>query len=263
MCNPRQVLIYLARCIEEAWRRTVEQTASASGAVAEVAHLTADVPLAEEMGDMALEMLERVLAGEYPGFEPWSRDDRGCYWRELDGVTLRYDPAGSQLTIEAHLEQLVTTEARGAAEAAGVTVGEVSVEAVGRYYSDGWGGRTEERATAEAQAEAERKLAEAVETLHREQNRTAIEAAEAQAQIEAQVAAQAMLARRQAEVRAALRAQLQASLARAEERVYHVVNRAVGEAYRQTLRRLVLENGGRVLVDEESGSVINMELELY
>ncbi len=45
--------------------------------------------------------------------------------------------------------------------------------------------------------------------------------------------------------------------------LYHVMNRAVGEAYRQTLHRLVRENGGRVLTDEKTGSVINMEMELY
>ena len=71
MCNPRKVMIHLARCIEEAWRRTVERTAEARGEVAELARVTADVPLDAEMGDLALDMLERVLSGEFEGFEPW------------------------------------------------------------------------------------------------------------------------------------------------------------------------------------------------
>jgi Skp family chaperone for outer membrane proteins len=178
-------------------------------------------------------------------------------------VTLLYHPDTHQLTVETRLAELVTAEAQGAAEASGVTAGEVAVEAVGKYYEDGWGGRTEERALEEAQAEAEEKLAQAVDALHREQNREVIEAAEAEARAEAEVRARETLAEKQAEVRAALRGQLQATLARAEERVYHTVNRAVGEAYRQTLRQLVLESGGRVLMDEQTGSVINMELELY
>ncbi len=41
MCNPRKVMIHLARCIEQAWRRAVEQTAEASGGVAEMACITA------------------------------------------------------------------------------------------------------------------------------------------------------------------------------------------------------------------------------
>lgn len=263
MCNPRRVMIHLARCIEEAWQRTIEATASESGGVAERAQLSADVPLDAEMGDMALEMLERVLSGEFEGFKPWDRDGQGRYRRDLGDVTMIYDPQSHRLSIETQLSEMVSAEARGAAEASGFTVGEVTAEAIGRYYEDGWGGRTEERAMEEAQTEAERKLQEAVEALHREQNAPALEAAEAQAQAEAQEQAREALAQRQAEVRAALRERMQATLARAEERVYHVMNRAVGQAYRQTLRRVVRENGGRVLKDEETGSVISMEMELY
>jgi hypothetical protein len=263
MCNPRRVMIHLARCIEEAWRQTIETTASESGEVAELARLGADVPLDAEMGDMALDMLERVLSGEFEGFEPWARDDRGRYCRDLGDVTIVYDPKSRRLNIETQLSEMVSAEARGAAKASGFTVGQVTAEAVGRYYEDGWGGRTEERAMAEAQAEAERKLDQALKALHREQNAPAMEAAEAEAKAEAQERAREALAQAQEEVRAALRERMQATLARAEERVYHVMNRAVGQAYRQTLRRVVRENGGRILKDEETGSVINMELELY
>ncbi len=52
-------------------------------------------------------------------------------------------------------------------------------------------------------------------------------------------------------------------LADAEDRVYHTMNRLVGEAYRRTLLELVQQNGGRVLANERSGSVYNLELELY
>ncbi|MDX9954944.1 MAG: hypothetical protein RBT75_12645, partial [Anaerolineae bacterium] len=259
----RKVMIHLARCIEEAWRRTVETAATAEGQVDELGRITAQIPLAAEMGDAALAMLERVLAGDFEGFEPWERDIQGRYQCALAGVTLTYDPATQQLHVEAALSETVSAEARGAAEASGFTVGEVAAEAVGRYYEDGWGGRTLERAEQEAQAAAETQLAAAIEALHREQNQDTLAAAEAQAQAEAQARAREALAARQADVRTALRQQLQQTLARAEERVYHVMNRAVGEAYRQTLRQLVLENGGRIIQDERTGSIIDMELELY
>ena len=143
-------------------------------------------------------------------------------------------------------------------------MGEVAVEAVGHYYSDGWGGRTEERATAEAQAEAASKLAEAIEALHREQHAAEFQAAEAEAQTPCPAAGGRGAGRgSQAEVRTALRQRLQATLAHAEDRVYHTMNRLVGEAYRRTLIELVQENGGRVLSDQRSGSVINLELELF
>ena len=41
------------------------------------------------------------------------------------------------------------------------------------------------------------------------------------------------------------------------------MNRLVGEAYRRSLIHLVETEGGRVLRDERSGSVINMEMELF
>ncbi len=263
MCNPRRVMIQLARAIEEAWRATVEQAATATGEVQELARITADIPLDAEMGDRALQMLERIMRGEFPELEPWDRDADGNYRRDLGDVVLVYQPGSRQLIVEAGLTELIQAEARASAEASGFTVGEVAVEAVGRYYSDGWGGRTEERATAEAQAEAERKLAEAVAALHREQHRDELQAAEAEAQARAQQEAAAALALRRDEMRTALRQRLQATLANAEDRVYHTMNRLVGEAYRRTLIELVQENGGRVLSDERSGSVINLELELF
>lgn len=263
MCNPRKVMIHLARSIEEAWRRTVEQTATATGKVQELARITAQIALDAEMGDLALTMLERVLAGEVEGFPAWTRDSLGHYRRNLDAVTLVYNPDTHQLSVEARLTELVSAEARAAAEASGFTVGEVAVDAVGRYYHDGWGGRTQERAVTEATAEAEQKLAAALEDLHREQNAAAFTAAEVQAQAAAQTEAQAALAAAQTAVRTALRARLDMTLANAQEQVRDLMNRAVGEAYRQALLQLVLDNGGRVLMDETTGAVMNLELELY
>lgn len=263
MCNPRRVMIHLARSIEQAWRHTVEQSAAACDEVTELARINAQVNLDEEMGDTALEVFERVLAGEFEDFEPWTRDSLGHYRRDLGRVTLVYDPVHHRLTVEAQLTELVTAEARATVEASGFTVGEVAVEAVGRYYDDGWGGRTRERAVEEAEVEAEKRFKQAIDALHREQHAEELSRAADEAQKKADNAASQELARLQAEARNALRKQLQVVLAQAEDQVYHVMNRAVGETYRQTLHQLVRDNGGRVITDERTGSVINMELELY
>ncbi len=263
MCHPRRVMIHLAQAIEEAWRTTVEQTATAEGEVQELARLTANIPLDAEMGDRALQMLERILQGEFEEFEAWTRDDEGNYCRDLGQVTLIYRPGTHQLVVEAGLTEQIEAQVQATAKAGGFTVGEVAVEAIGRYYEDGWGGRTEARARQEAQTQAEQKLAEAAEALHRRQHAAEIEAATAQAQAQAETAAAEELARLQTEARQALRQRLQSTLAEAEERVYHTMNRLVGEAYRRTLIQMVQENGGRVLTDERTGSVINLELELF
>ena len=263
MCNPRRVMIHLARAIEEAWRTTVEQSVTAEGEVQELARIVADIPLDAEMGDRALIMMERLMQGEFEDDGPWDRDAEGNYRRDLGEVVLIYQPGSHQLVVEAALTETISAEARATAETGGFTVGEVAVEAVGRYYSDGWGGRTEERARQEAEAEAERKLAEAVEALHRQQHADELEQAEAEARAEAEAEAAAELERLQAETRQALRERLQVVLAEAEDRVYHTMNRLVGEAYRRTLIEMVQRNGGRILADERSGSVINLEVELF
>ncbi len=263
MCNPRRVNIHLTREIENAWRRTVEAVGQASGEVSELARLTADIAMDAEMGDAALVMLGRVLRGEFAGFDPWDEGADGLFSRDLGEVILIYNPRTRRLSIEAQLTELVSAEAGGAAEASGFTVGEVAAEAVGNYYSDGWGGRTRERAETEAQAKAETQLTEAIEALHYEQNRETLDSAQADAQAQADAEAQAALAARQAEMRAALRRRLQSIVANAQDSALRVMNRAVGEAYRQTLLQLMHDNGGRVITDEQTGSVINLELELY
>ncbi len=64
------------------------------------------------------------------------------------------------------------------------------------------------------------------------------------------------------EVRAALRQQLQAQLASRRQEAFYTINQAVGEAYRQTLCKLVIDNGGRIISDRQSGSIIDLELEI-
>lgn len=263
MCNPRKVMIHLSRSIEEAWRQTVTERATAGGEVQELARVEASVALDAEMGDMARKMLERVLAGEIEGFEPWDRDDQGRFTRELEGITMTYDPASSRLFLQAELSSRVSAAGQAAVEICGVTTGEIAAEAVAHYYDDGWGGRTEKAARETAKKQVERQLASAVERLHSHQQAENLSVAESEVQEQARAQALEELEKVKEETRLLLRQQLQGVLSRAEAKVYQVMNRAVGEAYRQTLKKLVLDNGGRVVADRQTGSVISLELELY
>ena len=136
------------------------------------------------------------------------------------------------------------------------------MEAAGHYYDDGWGGRTEEAARRAAEADAEQKLAAAVEAYHRQVHAPELAAAEGQAKAEAERLAAEELTRVRQNVRAALRGRLQAVLAGAQDRVNHTMNRLVGESYRQALLQLARQNGGRVVTNEQTGSIITLELEL-
>ena len=263
MCNPKKVMIHLARSIEGAWRRTVEQAATVEGEASELGRITAEVRLDEEMGETALEMLESVLENGFEDFEPWDRDDRGRLVREVENALLAFDPSTGTLTVEARLTETLTAEERAQAVAEGFTAGEVAVEAVGRYYDDGWGGRTREKALEEAHASGEKQLDQAADALHREQNPEAFAEAESRARQEAARLAEEKLEQAKSDARIAMRTRLQKTLHDSEQRVHRIMNRAVGEAYRQSLYRIVQQSGGKVLRDEKTGSVIDMELELY
>ncbi|HLN26520.1 MAG TPA: hypothetical protein VK395_02105 [Gemmataceae bacterium] len=263
MCNPRRVKIHLRRTVKEAWRSTVEQAATASGEVREQARVTLDIPLATALGELPLQMLERLLRGDFENFDGWERDAQGNYRQALGEVTIVYEPGSRQLIAEATLVEQITEAARAAAEARGSTEGEVEAEGVGRYYSDNWGGRTEEHARQDAQAEAERRLAAAAENLHRQAHQAELAAAEQEARAQAQRLAEAQLEDRRMTTRQALRERLQNTLQQADNRLQQTVNRLVGEAYRRSLIEIVRQNGGRVLADDHSGSVINLELELF
>ena len=102
-----------------------------------------------------------------------------------------------------------------------------------------------------------------MERLHSHQQAENLSVAESEVQEQARAQALEELEKVKEETRLLLRQQLQGVLSRAEAKVYQVMNRAVGEAYRQTLKKLGLDNGGRVVADRQTGSVISLELELY
>ena len=261
MCNPRKVMIHLARSIEESWRRSVEETAQFQENICETGRLNANIRLDEEMGQQSLVMLERVLSGEFDSVSAWDQDDDGNYIRHLENAIVRYLPKSHVLQIEAQLVRDVSATASASQELCGFTVGEVAAEAVQSYYDDGWGGRTKEKAEAEATQEAKKRLEMAMDALHKEQNQEAFAEAEKKAKASAKKKASDKLAKCIAEVREAMRVQIQHILHDAISTARYEMNIVIGEAYRQTFIALAEQNNGRVISDIKTGRVIDMEIE--
>ena len=214
------------------------------------------------MGEAALEMLERVLAGDFPDHEAWSRNTDGDFVKDLGDITLCYQSRSRQLTMTAQLSRMASAKAEAATEVCGVTIGEIAFDAIGHYYEDGWKNRTEEKALDEARLQADIRLARALYELHEEQQQDKISSEREGLQQKAQDQALEKLEESKEEVRTALRQHLQTQLASRRQEAFYTINRAVGEAYRQTLCKLVLDNGGRIISDRQSGSVIDLELEI-
>ena len=262
MCNPRKVMIHIAESLNRAWREAITASATRSGEVEQFAALTAEIELDRELGPAASEMLERVLAGEFPDHPAWKRDDRGNFVKQLDQVELSYSPAAQKLTMTARLAEMATAEVTKGAEICGVTTGTIAFEAIGHYYEDGWSNRTEEKALAEAREQAAIRLERALYELERESREKTLAPELEKLEKEAADMAALELERKRVELRSALRRRLEAELAGQRQEAFYTINRAIGEAYRQTLCQLVVKSGGRVISEERTGTVIDLELEL-
>jgi hypothetical protein len=256
-------MIHVNETIEAAWRQLLTEKTTASELLSENAEISCEIKLAEEMGAAALDVLEQVLAGEFADFAGWERDDAGNFYRDLEDITLVYDLKRRQFVLRARLEEMLSAEAVAAAEICRVTTGTIAFEAVGHYYDDGWKGRSEERALKEAAEQVEIRFERALEELKKAQPESAAEVElRSSLTAEARNAVTKDLAEKRAALCLELRHKLQVQLVRQQQNAFYEINRVVGETYRQTLCRLVLENGGRVVSDRKSGSVIELELEL-
>jgi hypothetical protein len=259
MCNPRRVLVRLAQEVREEWSRTVDAQVTERTEIAAQATLETQVDLAAELGEIALHELRALLT---EGFGGWQADGDAFTLALEHGITLRYTPETGQLQVVARLSETVEAAATASGSASGVVTGNVEVEGVGRYYDDGWGGRTADTARRDAERDAQRRIAAAQNQLTEEQQRAALEAARQQAEAEARTEAQTRL-REEAERRQAiLHDQLETLLHESEEQVQTAIGVLLGQTYRRALVRLVQENGGEVVRDEEAGAVIELEMRI-
>ena len=262
MCNPRKVMINLSKRIEEAWRQSVEETEQCDANICETGRLNANILLNSEMGPQSLIMLERVLSGEFDDFPAWDRDESGNFIRNLDDVVIRYSPENTSLQIEAKLLEKISAKATATQELCGFTAGEVASEVVTHYYDDGWGGRTKDKVEKEAKIQAEKRLDDAINQLHREQNKEAFTIAEKKAKDEATNKAKQKLVKLANETRKAMQENLKIILHNAVSSARYEMNIAIGEAYRQTFLALVEKNHGSVISDTKTGRVMELEFEL-
>jgi hypothetical protein len=248
-------MVRLAQEVREEWSRTVEAQITEQTEVTAQATLETRIDLADELGDIALQELRALLAEGYGGWQA----DGAAFTLALDsGITLRYTPDSGHLQVVARLSETLEAAASATGAAGGTVAGNVAVEGVGRYYDDGWGGRTEATARRDAERDAQQRLAQEQARLRAEQQRDALDAAHRQAETEARAAAQARLQEAAERRRAVLQDQLDALLRESEEQVQAAIGVLLGQTYRRALVRMVEENGGQILQDTEQGAIIDI-----
>jgi hypothetical protein len=263
MCNPRRITVQATRQIAEAWRAAVERTARLSARVSGRARLSQ--PLGAMLAPRARAAFEQAVGGD----DAWRLRD-GAYHLDVPGGMARYDPGSGELTVEVELSEVVEVVETASEEVTGTVNEEFQATAEGMYYTDEYGGRTEERARREASelagTEAERLAREHAAEIRARADQAARDAAAAREQgVQHQADEQA---RRSLEEAGRLRrADLDAEALRQLEMVREVILRGVwrtvGRGYQHLLLTYARDHGATgISVTEEGGSLgIQFEME--
>lgn len=149
MCNPRRIEVTATRQVAEAWEHEVRRAASRSGTVTGEARVRQ--ALDASVGAPTLATLERALEA---GFAGWRREG-DAFRHDVEGGYVVYSLEDQSLTIVATASDVVHGRGEAGARLTGRVEGEIAGRGEGRYYDDGYMGRTEARAREEAQRAAE------------------------------------------------------------------------------------------------------------
>ncbi|AFZ01318.1 hypothetical protein [Calothrix sp. PCC 6303] len=256
MCNPRRIRVTATRQLNEAWQREVSRTVELQGQVTGEARVRQ--PLDSTLGVPALKALESALADENSG---WTEVGEG-YRYDVEGGYVLYLVDEQALEIVATLSDEIQVSAQAARTIEGSLNTAISTEAEGRYYDDGWGGRTEEVAQREAQTAAQRELDEIarsqIERMGNEAEAQAASDIEAAARTQAELELQQQAAQRQA----ALSAQARQHLDTVGVRCRQAFNQVLARAYRDAILAYARRNGADNIQCSEDGNIIDIEFNL-
>lgn len=262
MCNPRRVRVEATRDVVEAWELALERRASASDSV--VSELEVRHPFGGTLGQATRLVFERTLTTA----EGWHLEQGGHVLTLTDGQ-VRYDPGTGELVVTARLEDLVTAEGHAAETLRGAVREQATGSAEGRYYADGFAGRTREVAEREAQVAAEadavqraRELAGRLRMQADRESATAAAAAESRLQQAADAAARTRLAEERERVRADLDTRNRERITALGRDGLRAVNGVLAIAYQRALLDFARQHGATGVRQQESEDGIDIEFEL-
>ncbi|MET9732493.1 hypothetical protein ABZZ79_18150 [Streptomyces sp. NPDC006458] len=262
MCNPRRVRVEATREVVEAWELELERRASASDSV--VSELEITHPFGGTLGPRTREVFERALSTA----EGW-RTENDSHLRDLTDGQVRYVPATGELVVTARLEDVATAEGQASAQLRGSVSDRTTGQGEGRYYTDGFGGRTREVAEREAQSAAEadalrraRELTGRLRARADQESAAAARQAESRVQQEADADARARLAEESERVRAELDARNRERIGRLGQDGLRAVNGVLATAYRRALLDFARQRGATGIREDESEGGIDIEFEL-
>jgi len=254
MCNPRRLIVNLTQLIEEEWRATAEETATARVDVHE--RLERVIPLGERLGPSARLGLSAALA---EGFRGWHRVEEGRFTNEIGPLRLHLDTGTAELTVAVESQSSVSGTARAEAGYSATIHETIEVEETGIAYDDGYRGLTEEAVQKKLDEKAQARMASERQRVIDERSRSAREDAQRQAAADAQRHAEEQAQALGEEERKLLRKELEALFQQSRSVLHEEVAALVGETLRRSVLHLVRVNGGELRRCEETDDAIVIE----
>lgn len=256
MCNPRRIRVTATRQLNEAWQQEVSRSVGLQERV--IGEARVRQALDTSLGGPALMALEAVLSAKESG---WQETEEG-YRYNVEGGYVIYLPDDRALEIVAVLEDEVQAEGEASEVLEGQVAEEITAEGEGRYYDDGYAGRTREVGEREAQTAAQTKAEQHAQMrlaqIQQEAEQAASVGIEANARRQAEARLQQAVQQRQTELAENAQQHLETVGLRCRQAFHQVL----AQAYRDAILAYAKRNGASHVHCQEEGDVVEIEFSL-
>lgn len=257
MCNPRRIRVTATRQLNQAWEREVSRTVELQQQV--IGEARVRQPLDTTLGTPALRALESALAADDSG---WREVEEG-YRHDVEGGYVIYLVDEQALEIVATLPDEVQASVQVSRTLEGTVNTEISAQGEGRYYDDGWGGRTKKVAEREAQTAAQQELDNVSRTQIEQAENEAEAQAAAELEAEARTQAQAQLQQAASDRQDDLSAQARQHLNTVGVRCRQAFHQVLARGYRDAILAYARRNGAENIQCNEEGNILEIEFNLH
>lgn len=253
MCNPRRVEVIATRDIAEAWEAEVSRSVSLSAEVTGEARICE--PLSSTLASPVMNALENLLEN---GTEGWQEIEQG-YRHDVEGGYVVYNIEATTLEIVAALQDHVKAEASATEIYNGMHRETLTTKQEGKFYDDGWGGRTESVAKAEAEKSAQQALDKQAQSRMQAIRQQAEQQHADTVRAKAEEKTQAELIQKSQQVENVLAEQARENLDTVGLRCRQAFNTLLGVAYRDVIMAYARRNGAEDISCQDNDDVIEIE----
>jgi hypothetical protein len=256
MCNPRRIQVSVTRRLNEAWQREVSRNVSLAENVVGEARVRQS--LDATLGTPAIMALEMALDADNSG---WTSVENG-YRFDVEGGYVIYLMEERALEIVASLSDVVEACGEATEVLEGTLEDDVCVEGEGKYYDDGWGGQTKDKAEKAAQKDAEKKLKQAAQDKIKEAQTHAESQAEQDVQNQARIAAEKNLQEKVLTRREQLAQRAQEHLETVGVRCRQAFHEVLAQGYKNAILAYARRNGAVDLHTQDEGGIVDISFSL-